>query len=58
MHDTSIKILEGKKRALEKGDDAVVHQIAEGRDIMSVLCKVLYFHFSLEVIFTQNNSES
>lgn len=37
MHKTSTKIFEGKKKALEKGDDAVVHQVAEGRDIMSIL---------------------
>lgn len=37
MHDTSSTIFEGKKRALQKGDDLAVHQVAEGRDIMSVL---------------------
>ncbi|EIM80362.1 cytochrome P450 [Stereum hirsutum FP-91666 SS1] len=37
MNETSIKILEEKKKALQKGDDAVVHQVAEGRDIMSIL---------------------
>lgn len=30
-------IFNAKKAALEKGDDAVVLQIGEGRDIMSVL---------------------
>lgn len=39
MNETSIKILEEKKKALKKGDDAVVHQVAEGRDIMSILRK-------------------
>lgn len=41
MHETSTKILEGKKEALEKGDDAVVHQVAEGKDIMSILREFL-----------------
>lgn len=36
MYETSSKMFEGKKRALEKGDDLAV-QVAEGRDIMSVL---------------------
>lgn len=34
---TSRDILESKKRALEKGDSAVMHQVGEGKDIMSVL---------------------
>lgn len=34
---TSREILENKKRALEKGDSAVMHQVGEGKDIMSVL---------------------
>lgn len=44
LHKTSSRIFEEKKRALEKGNDAVVHQIAEGRDIISVLskCSLLY----------------
>ena len=42
MHENSTKILEMTKKALEKGDDAVTHQIAEGKDIMSVLCESSY----------------
>lgn len=41
MHNTSSKIFAQKKAAFEKGEDAVVHQIAEGRDIMSVLSESL-----------------
>lgn len=37
MDETSRMVFSHKKEALEKGDDAVVHQIGEGRDIMSVL---------------------
>ncbi|EIM80363.1 cytochrome P450 [Stereum hirsutum FP-91666 SS1] len=37
MEKTSTNILDAKKRAFEKGDEAVLHQVAEGKDIMSVL---------------------
>lgn len=39
MWETSNKIFYGKKAALEREDDAVVHQIGEKRDIMSILSK-------------------
>lgn len=39
MDETSKKVFYHKKEALEKGDDAVVHQMGEGRDIMSILSK-------------------
>ncbi|THH05492.1 hypothetical protein EW146_g9889 [Bondarzewia mesenterica] len=39
MDKTSREIFENKKIALEKGDQAVVHQIGEGKDIISVLMK-------------------
>lgn len=41
MDETSRMIFYSKKAALEKGDDAVVHQVGEGRDIMSVLSESL-----------------
>ena len=37
MHARSVLIYNEKKAALEKGDDALKHQIGEGRDIMSIL---------------------
>lgn len=37
IDETSREILGSKMAALEKGDDAVVHQVGEGRDILSVL---------------------
>jgi hypothetical protein len=37
MHNTSVEILESKKRALEEGDQAVAKQIGGGKDIMSIL---------------------
>lgn len=41
IHETSKMIFYSKKAALEKGDDAVVHQVGEGRDIISVLSESL-----------------
>lgn len=37
MDETSRTVFYHKKAALEKGDDDVVLQIGEGRDIMSIL---------------------
>ncbi|KAA1468090.1 cytochrome P450 [Dentipellis sp. KUC8613] len=39
MHKTSQRIISEKRMALLKGDEAVLHQIGEGRDILSVLLK-------------------
>ncbi|KIP02463.1 hypothetical protein PHLGIDRAFT_26577 [Phlebiopsis gigantea 11061_1 CR5-6] len=39
METQSKNIFYGKRKALEKGDEAVVHQIGEGKDIMSILMK-------------------
>ena len=37
LHERSVSIYREKKEALEKGDEALKHQIGEGRDIMSIL---------------------
>ena len=37
MDEQSKTIYNSKKAALEKGDEAVVHQMSEGKDIMSIL---------------------
>ncbi len=37
MYERSVLIYNEKKAALEKGDDALKHQVGEGRDIMSIL---------------------
>jgi hypothetical protein len=37
MDETSMKVFEEKKRALSKGDNTVLHQVGEGKDIMSIL---------------------
>ena len=37
----SEKIVQEKKEALEKGDEGVQRLVSNGKDIMSVLCKLL-----------------
>ncbi|KAF9002265.1 cytochrome P450 [Cyathus striatus] len=39
MHNTSVEILESKRKALDDGDEAVTRQVARGKDIMSILIK-------------------
>lgn len=39
MDEQARKVFYGKRAALEKGDEKVVHQIGEGRDILSILSK-------------------
>ena len=39
MHASSKEIYEQKKEAMAKGDEAVLQQIGEGKDIISVLSK-------------------
>ena len=37
MHNTSMEIIEAKKRALLAGDDALESEVGKGKDIISVL---------------------
>ena len=37
IHKRSLEIYRSKQRALELGDEAVVKQVGEGKDIMSIL---------------------
>ncbi|KAF8966255.1 cytochrome P450 [Flammula alnicola] len=39
LHNTSVEIFESKKRALAEGDEALAHQIGQGKDIMSILMR-------------------
>ena len=39
LAEQSQKIYKAKIAALAKGDDAVVHQIGEGKDILSILSR-------------------
>lgn len=38
-------LLYSKRAALEKGDEAVVHQVGEGKDILSILSTLLTSSF-------------
>lgn len=42
MDEQSRTIYNVKKAGLEKGDEAVVHQMSEGKDIMSILRECAY----------------
>ncbi|KAF9526760.1 cytochrome P450 [Crepidotus variabilis] len=39
MHDTSAKVYQSKKKALAEGDEALKDQIAEGKDLISILMR-------------------
>ncbi|TFK40022.1 cytochrome P450 [Crucibulum laeve] len=39
MNSTSAEILAARKRALEEGDEALVKQVAQGKDLMSILLR-------------------
>uniref|UniRef100_A0A8H7XZX2 Eukaryotic translation initiation factor 1A n=3 Tax=Agaricales TaxID=5338 RepID=A0A8H7XZX2_PSICU len=39
MHETSVKILDSKKKALMEGDEAVERQVGRGKDILSILLR-------------------
>ncbi|OJA13946.1 hypothetical protein AZE42_01348 [Rhizopogon vesiculosus] len=39
MNKTSIKVFEEKKRALCEGDETVMHQVGQGKDMMSTLLR-------------------
>jgi len=38
MEDTSMQVLEEKKNAIAQGDDVVLQQVGQGKDLLSVLC--------------------
>ena len=38
MHSTSVGIYQRKKAALEMGEDALMSEVANGKDIMTILC--------------------
>ena len=43
FHETSVEILETKKEALRRGDQALAAQIGQGKDIISILCAVSFY---------------
>jgi len=40
MHNTSLEIFESKKRALAEGNEVIEDEIAQGKDLISVLCEI------------------
>ncbi|KAJ3515520.1 hypothetical protein NMY22_g14433 [Coprinellus aureogranulatus] len=39
MHETAVKIVENKKKAIREGDESMSKQVGRGKDIMSILVK-------------------
>lgn len=46
FHETSVEILETKKAALRRGDQALADQIGQGKDIISILCAISFLPFT------------
>ena len=47
MYQRSVAIVDEKKAAMEKGDDTMLRQVSDGKDIMSILRT--YLHYPLPV---------
>ena len=45
FHETSVEILETKKEALRRGDQALAAQIGQGKDVISILCAISFLPF-------------
>lgn len=63
FHETSVEILENKKEALRKGDQALAAEIGQGKDIISILCAISFYYLSLHsahkiMIFSEREYES
>ena len=46
FRETSVEILEAKKEALRRGDQALAAQIGQGKDIISILCAISFLPFT------------
>ncbi len=46
LNTTAEQILAEKREALAKGDEALMHQVGEGKDIMSILREFIRFYLS------------
>ena len=44
MYDRSKEIYETKRALIESGDDAMLHQVGEGRDVMSILRECVRYY--------------
>ena len=49
MHQRSKEIYDGKKAAIQRGDQDVVHAVGEGKDMLSILCTSHLMHFSYTI---------
>jgi hypothetical protein len=56
MDEASMKIFKEKKRALSEGDDAVLHRVGEGKDIMSILRAFMNVSFVVIASLTTESS--
>ena len=56
FHETSVEILETKKEALRKGDQALASQIGQGKDVISILCAISFFTFHYIPLIRQRYS--
>lgn len=54
LHNTSVEILQSKKKALEEGDEALSRQIGQGKDILSILSKYYLLSFVWGITFKAN----
>jgi hypothetical protein len=52
MHNMAVEVFTAKKQALSEGGEAMMSQVGEGKDIMSVLC--LYYLLT-RLIFTTDS---
>lgn len=50
MYDKAKGIFKMKKAALEQGDEALLTSVGEGKDIMSILRKLLLYHRSERIL--------
>ena len=50
MFKRSVDIVNQKKAAMEKGDDTLLRQVSDGRDIMSILRQHIQFIFPLGLV--------
>ena len=61
FHETSVEILETKKEALRRGDQALSAQIGQGKDIISILCAIspppLLHSAHVTVVFSEGEYE-
>jgi hypothetical protein len=62
MYNTAAEILEGKRRALKDGNEAIRRQIGGGKDIISILsmciCAFCHWHIDFWIWTVEANMEA